>query len=155
MRMGKSWRSLIGGITRVLMFVGRLSSMPVPLLAIQQSTLLLKVLGGLLLLNHTPAPMPKYFATPAVTLGELINKFGIDPNDAVLKMDCEGCEFDVILNDYEHVRLFKELILEYHYPGFNRLDDLLVILNRDYKCDIKGYKVKDYKNGALIHCLRK
>jgi len=99
--------------------------------------------------------MPKYFATPAVTLGELINKFGIDPNDAVLKMDCEGCEFDIILNDYEHVRLFKELILEYHYPGFNRLDDLLVILNRDYKCDIKGYKVKDYKNGALIHCIRK
>jgi len=73
----------------------------------------------------------------------------------VLKIDCEGCEFDIIPNDYEHVRLFRELILEYHYPGFNRLDDLLVILNRDYKCEVRGYKIKDYKNGALIHCIRK
>jgi FkbM family methyltransferase len=75
---------------------------------------------------HRPYDCPN--AVPAVTLSELINRFNIDPSDAVLKMDCEGCEFDVILNDYEHVRLFRELILEYHYPGFNRLDDLLVIL---------------------------
>jgi len=29
-------------------------------------------------------------------------------------MDCEGCEYDVILNDYEHVRLFDEVYFEYH-----------------------------------------
>ena len=102
---------------------------------------------------HRPGDCPN--AVPAVTLGELINRFNIDPRDAVLRMDCEGCEFDVILNDYDHVRLFRELIFEYHYPGFNRLDDLLVILNRDYKCEVRGYKIKDYKNGALIHCIRK
>ena len=65
---------------------------------------------------------------PAITFSDLIDKFGVDSNDAVPKMDCEGCEFDVIPNDYEHVRLFRELILEYHYPGFNRLDDLLVYI---------------------------
>ena len=53
-------------------------------------------------------------AVPAVTLGELIGRFSVDTNDAVLKMDCEGCEYDVILNYYEHVRLFNELIYEYH-----------------------------------------
>jgi len=102
---------------------------------------------------HGPGDCPN--AVPAITLSELINRFNIDPSDAVLKMDCEGCEHDVILNDYDHVRLFRELIFEYHYPGFNRLDDLLVILNRDYKCEVRGYKIKDYKNGALIHCIRK
>ena len=102
---------------------------------------------------HGPGDCPN--TVPAVTLSELINRFNIDPSDAVLKIDCEGCEFDIIPNDYEHVRLFRELIFEYHYPGFNRLDDLLVILNRDYKCKVRGYKIKDYKYGALIHCIRK
>jgi len=98
---------------------------------------------------HRPGDCPN--AVPAVTLGELINKFGIDPNDAVLKMDCEGCEFDVILNDYEHVRLFRELIFEYHSYAVNRpVNDLLNVLGRDYKCDIKGNK-----NLGIMHCIRK
>jgi FkbM family methyltransferase len=90
-------------------------------------------------------------AVPAVTLDELINKFGVDPNDAVIKMDCEGCEFDVILNDYEHVRLFRELILEYHPKHVNKsVDELLKVLSRDYKCDIKGSK-----DLGIMHCIRK
>jgi FkbM family methyltransferase len=89
-------------------------------------------------------------AAPAVTLSELIGRFGVDPNDAVIKMDCEGCEFDVILNDYEHVRLFRELILEYHPKHVNKsVDELLNVLSRDYKCDIKG------KDLEIIHCIRK
>ncbi|MGC9180925.1 MAG: FkbM family methyltransferase, partial [Vulcanisaeta sp.] len=66
-----------------------------------------------------------------ITLGEIINKYSI-PNNAVLKMDCEGCEYDVILNDYEHVKLFSEVILEYH-------GDLMPLLNtmkRDYDCSV-------------------
>ena len=90
-------------------------------------------------------------AVPAVTLGELINRFGIDPNDAVLKIDCEGCEFDVILNDYEHVRLFRELILEYHSYAVNKsLNDLLKVLSKDYRCNIKGNK-----DVGIMHCTRK
>ncbi len=66
-----------------------------------------------------------------ITLGEIINKYSI-PNNAVLKMDCQGCEYDVILNDYEHVKLFSEVILEYH-------GDLMPLLNamkRDYDCSV-------------------
>jgi len=98
---------------------------------------------------HRPGDCPN--AVPAVTLGELINRFNIDPSDAVLKMDCEGCEFDVILNDYEHVRLFRELIFEYHSYAVNKpVSDLLNMLSRDYKCEMKGNN-----NQGIMHCVRK
>jgi FkbM family methyltransferase len=89
-------------------------------------------------------------AVLAVTLGELINRFNIDPSNAVLKMDCEGCEFDVILNDYEHVKLFREIIFEYHVKaaGTFTLNDLLKMLNKDYKCRIT-------RGGSIIHCIRR
>jgi FkbM family methyltransferase len=88
---------------------------------------------------------------PAVTLGELMDRFGIDPNDAVLKMDCEGCEFDIILNDYEHVKLFKELIFEYHSYTVNKpVDELLNVLSRDYSCNVRGNK-----DLGIMHCIRK
>jgi len=84
---------------------------------------------------YRPGDCPN--AVPVITLSDLIDKFGVDPNDAVLKMNCEGCEYDVILNDYEHVRSFKELILEYHSYAVNRpVSDLLNVLSRDYKCDV-------------------
>jgi len=55
---------------------------------------------------HRPGDCPN--AVPAVTLSEIIGRFSINVNDAVLKMEYQGCEFDIILNDYEHVRLFRE-----------------------------------------------
>ena len=79
---------------------------------------------------------------PVITLSDLIDKFGVDPNDAVLKMDCEGCEFDVILNDYDHVRLFRELIFEYH----SNVNKLLKVLSRYYKC---------MRGNGIMYCIRK
>jgi FkbM family methyltransferase len=98
---------------------------------------------------HKPGDCPN--AVPAMTLSELVSRFNIEGNDAVLKMDCEGCEFDVILNDYEHVRLFRELILEYHSYAVNKsVDDLLMTLSRDYKCEVRGNE--DF---GIMHCIRK
>jgi FkbM family methyltransferase len=48
-----------------------------------------------------------------VTLDDVIDKYGIG-SDAVLKVDCEGCEYDIVLNDYAHIKLFDGVILEYH-----------------------------------------
>jgi len=90
-------------------------------------------------------------AISAVTLGELISRFGVDPGNAVLKMDCEGCEYDVILNDYEHIRMFKELVFEYHpYIVNKQLDDLLNMLNRDFRY----VKIAVDKNAGIVHCIR-
>jgi hypothetical protein len=68
-------------------------------------------------------------------------------------MDCEGCEFDVILNDYEHVKLFREFIFEYHLniAGTFTLNDLLKMLNKDYKCKI----TRSGNIFGTIHCIRK
>jgi len=81
---------------------------------------------------------------PAITLGELINMFNIDPSDAVLKMDCEGCEYDVVLNDYEHVRLFREVVLEYHGDPMV----LLNVLKSNFECKL----CKLSSDVGLIHC---
>jgi FkbM family methyltransferase len=98
---------------------------------------------------HRPGDCPN--AVPAVTLSELTSGFSVDPNDAVLKMDCEGCEFDVVLNDYDHVKLFRELVLEYHPRLVNKsLNDLLIMLSRDYKCKTKGNE-----DLGIMHCIKK
>ena len=89
---------------------------------------------------------------PAVTLGELIEKYGIQPGEAILKMDCEGCEFDVIMNDYEHVRLFRELIFEHHAgPVKYNLGELTSRLAVDFHC----MRVSGDMHVGVIHCVRK
>ena len=52
------------------------------------------------------------------TLEKLISEIDNPMVDLVLKMDCEGCEFDSFLNsDTSTLSFFKEIILEYHdYP---------------------------------------
>lgn len=87
---------------------------------------------------------------PMITLGYLIGNYEVEPD--VLKMDCEGCEFDVILNDYDYdnVRLFRELIFEYHETGNHKVTELLDKLSNDYTCDVIG-------KGSVgtVHCVRR
>jgi hypothetical protein len=56
----------------------------------------------------------------------------------VLKLDCEGCEFDMIESDYSAIKLFKELGIECH-QRCGRLRDLIEHLSRD--CAFHGIEV--------------
>jgi len=88
---------------------------------------------------------------PAITLADVIEGYAID-HSAVLKMDCEGCEFDIILNDYEHIRTFKDLVFEYHLRASSEpLSKLLEVLARDYQCGI----VKRSSEIGIVHCVRR
>jgi FkbM family methyltransferase len=82
----------------------------------------------------------------SMTLSEIMKMEDVSKTEQVnivLKMDCEGCEYDVILNDYEHVKLFKEMLIEYH----SNLRDLLNVLKHNFICfDIKRYN--------LLYCRR-
>lgn len=50
---------------------------------------------------------------PLMSLTDLANKFHI--TNAILKLDCEGCEYDVINNSpSEILKQFSDIILEYH-----------------------------------------
>lgn len=48
-----------------------------------------------------------------LTLGDIVQRFKL--NDALLKMDCEGCEYDVILkSSYGTLRKFEKVVVECH-----------------------------------------
>ena len=62
------------------------------------------------------------------TLRQLINKYNID-SPAVLKIDCEGCEYDIILsNDETMLDKFSHIQVEYHH-GFRNLKKHLIDAN--------------------------
>ena len=53
------------------------------------------------------------------TLGELVKRFGII-DEAILKIDCEGCEYEVLLETQNSdLKKFKQIQIEYHYGYLN------------------------------------
>lgn len=88
------------------------------------------------------------FKVPVITLDQLVKEYNIKPD--VLKMDCEGCEYDMILNDYEHVRMFKELIFEYHEMNGRKVIELLNKLCHDYKCN----KIEMTTKTGILYCTK-
>jgi FkbM family methyltransferase len=88
---------------------------------------------------------------PVITLSDIIDNYNIDDN-TLLKMDCQGCEYDVILNDYERIKAFKEIIFEYHEDIAGKpYQELLKKLSNDYNCVL----VKKNKNYGTIYCITK
>ncbi len=71
---------------------------------------------------------------PIVTLSEVMKQI---TEPYLLKMDCEGCEFDVILNDYEHVKMFEKLIIEHHTKSTGiEYTKLVDKLSSDFHCEL-------------------
>jgi FkbM family methyltransferase len=62
---------------------------------------------------------------PLFTLQHILEQNRIVTGDIVLKIDCEGCEYDLILaaND-EVLQLFSHIMIEYHY-GYRSLKQKL------------------------------
>jgi FkbM family methyltransferase len=87
---------------------------------------------------------------PIVTLSEVMKQIN---EPYLLKMDCEGCEFDVILNDYEHVRMFEKLIMEYHAKsagiGYTKLVDKL---SSDFHCELTSAPLVPKEELGLLRC---
>ena len=61
---------------------------------------------------------------PLFTLEEIIKKFQI-PKDSILKIDCEGCEYDIIFqSSLEILKHFSYIKIEYH-NGYKNLEKKL------------------------------
>ncbi|MCL5420548.1 MAG: FkbM family methyltransferase [Candidatus Parvarchaeota archaeon] len=66
-----------------------------------------------------------------VTLRDIVKKYGVDKG--ILKMDCEGCEYKIILNSStDTLRHFEQIVVECHY-GY---------LNIEKKLKEAGFKVR-------------
>lgn len=60
---------------------------------------------------------------PLFSLENIVKQNNLD--SAILKMDCEGCEYDSILKtDNEIMRKFSTIIIEYHYGYQNLVEKL-------------------------------
>jgi len=67
---------------------------------------------------------------PIYSLKTLLNKYEIE--DAILKMDCEGCEYNLLDEDEDILRRLRMIQIEYHY-GYEKLKE---------KLEEFGFKVK-------------
>jgi FkbM family methyltransferase len=89
---------------------------------------------------------------PAGKLSDIIDKYDIDAQ--VLKMDCEGCEYDIILKDYDTIKEFDEIGFEYHTCNTKiPVSKLLEKLNKDFEC--KFIRGRINKKIGILHCIRK
>ena len=60
---------------------------------------------------------------PLITLADIVSKYDI--SSAVLKLDCEGCEYDIIMTtDKSILTKFTHIQVEYHY-GYKNLKNKL------------------------------
>ena len=102
--------------------------------AVEPSEALYKLANTNIALNNLSEQIKTIFAgcssktskesyPPFLSLEEVVNTYSITPD--FLKMDCEGCEYDVILNTSQTIlECFNHIFIEYHY-GYRKLKDRL------------------------------
>ncbi len=94
---------------------------------------------------------------PAGKLSKIIDKYNIDAQ--VLKIDCMGCEYDIILKDYDTIKDFDEIGFEYYAYNANiSVNKLLEKLSKDFDCRIIwNWSDLEWPEGkrGILHCIRK
>lgn len=91
---------------------------------------------------------PKGIKIPTLNLEKISKDFEI--NDAILKLDCEGCEYEIILNSPSTIlQKFTDIQIEYH-NGYKNLEEKL----RSSGFDV-SQTVVDNINRGHIHAKRK
>lgn len=66
-----------------------------------------------------------------ITISDVLSDYNFTPD--VLKMDCEGCEFEIILN--EDLSMFNDIIFEHHSE----------IVGKDYNLLVEKLKKENFK----------
>ena len=92
---------------------------------------------------------------PGVTISDLLSMIE-DPY--LLKMDCEGCEAQVILGpERERLRAFEHIILETHPLNSGVSDEKLLTSLKElgFECRLHIEKLDPKVGGSIYHCKRK
>jgi FkbM family methyltransferase len=62
---------------------------------------------------------------PLLTLGNILKEYNLWHTRSILKMDCEGCEYETILSSTDDIlQKFSHIQIEYHY-GYKNLKERL------------------------------
>ena len=69
---------------------------------------------------------------PVITMKDVFREIN---EPYLLKMDCEGCEYDVIPYSYDLIKMFKIIFMELHGKKSKRFQ-ILKILEHDFDCKI-------------------
>lgn len=87
-----------------------------------------------------------------ITLNDILNNYNIKPD--ILKIDCEGCEFNIILNT--DLSSFKDIIFEHHTVYVKKDYNLLID-----KLESQGFKIvkltdspANFEELGLIHAYK-
>lgn len=85
-----------------------------------------------------------------ISFNDLLNDYDFVPD--ILKMDCEGCEFEIILN-YD-LSMFNEIIFEHHTKYVHKDYHLLIdkLIEQDFK--IKTASNPDFEEIGLIYAYK-
>jgi FkbM family methyltransferase len=68
---------------------------------------------------------------PMLTLKQILQQNNVSNEETALKMDCEGCEYDVILSSPDDMlKSFSNILIEYHY-GYGGIKEKLEKCNFD------------------------
>ena len=91
------------------------------------------------------------------SLKTILSMFNI--KEAVLKMDCEGCEYNLLNEDRDTIRRFKRIQIEYHY-GYEELYKYLKDNNFDVeytepRSDYNSYASNPNMEVGYIYATRK
>ena len=80
---------------------------------------------------------------PVFTITTLFDRYKLHSENLILKMDCEGCEFDSLLNENNStIKRFSEIFLEYHnkpYPLISKLSSL------KFRVYVNNFEITDLK----------
>lgn len=70
---------------------------------------------------------------PLLTLKTILNNYSeLISGELLLKMDCEGCEYNILTEEENVLKRFKRILIEYHY-GFENIKN---------KLEKNGFEVK-------------
>ena len=91
---------------------------------------------------------PAGFKISTITLEQIITDY--DVSNAILKLDCEGCEYETILNSSPSIlKKFTDIQIEYH-NGYKNLEEKLLSIGFEV-----SHPIIDNINRGHIHAKRK
>jgi FkbM family methyltransferase len=89
---------------------------------------------------------------PLLTIGSIVERYHVKPG-SILKIDCEGCEYDTLLScDKRDLMHFSHIQIEYHH-GFKNLKEKLE--TSDFMVRISPPTKRRNMYTGMIHATRK